>query len=512
MRKKCFFGFLLCIVLALFCGCNKEAEPKAAVTTKAPLPTATPQAVLEDFSHIEKHVVWYHDRLVMLDRDPGIFNAFNNLLLERGYDFVVDFVTEPSFTEAEYRVYQQTLRDYKEQGKQIDLIFTGWAVGEGEMTYDNAVRDELLLPLDEFLTESEEGRRLYEAFPEQIWEMMRRDGKVYGICENGWYGDYYSATLNKTILEKYEVEAPTEFSFEEYFEVIQEVYEKAREKNEMLFPICLTADAVYSYLGYYKVGDFWVKQTEEKKVAFVNPYEDEEARRLFALLEENRKVFGGYGTYVEYVSHERSGTAIGGFYATLIHRSCSNRNTGFPAYTYEPQQMYYAMPMHNIINGVSSWATYPEEAKTLLTLLTTDETFINLLYYGVEGVNYRLEAGRPVIIDEDMPGAPGREIRVNEVLVYPRLAEPQNKKELLQKHRQAVVFLPPTAEELLKEPLSEEEEKVAALFRRAEGLWLGEYEEAGAVAEQICEELKAANVEEVLRKRTEKIYPKEDRK
>lgn len=147
-----------------------------------------------------------------------------------------------------------------------------------------------------------------------------------------------------------------------------------------------------------------------------------------------------------------------------------------------------------------------------MTLLSTDEEFINLLYYGVEGVNYRLEAGRAVIVDEGMPGAPGREIRVNVVLVYPHLAEPQNKKELLQEHQQAVVFLPLEAEELSKEPLSEEEKRVIELFREAEGLWLGEHENAEAVAERICRELKEANVEEVLRKRTEKLYPLEDRK
>ncbi len=508
MNKKCVACFLLCIALILCCGCNKEQEPKKeTVITIAPLPTSMPQAVLEDFSHIEKHVVWYHDRMVTFDKDPAIFNAFNNLLLERGYDFVVDFVTEPSNAKYEYRAYQRKLREYKEQGKQVDLIFTGWAVGAGEKTYDSAVRDGLLLPLDAYLTESEEGQRLYEAFSENIWEMMRRDGAVYGICGNGWYGKYYSATLNKDILEEYAVEPPAEFSFEAYFKVIQEAYEKAKDENRTVYPLCLTAEAVYSYLGYYKVGDFWVKQTEEKKVAFVNPYEDEVARRLFTLLEEYREVFGGYGTYEEYIGYERSGMAIGGFYQTLMDRSCSNRNTDFSAYTYEPQQTYYAMPMHNIINGVSSWATYPEEAMTLLMLLSTDETFINLLCYGKEGVDYRLEDGRAVRIDEDKPGAPGMELRLNEALVYPRFAEPQNKKELLQNHRQAVVFLPLEAEKLLMEPLSEEEEQVAALFREADGLWLGEYEDSEAVAKRICEALKAVNVEDVLRKRTEKIYP-----
>lgn len=509
MRKKKLSLFLFCI-LFIFCGCNK-GQKDSPLLTRAPMTTSAAQTVsAEDFSHIEKHVVWYHDGQFTYGRDPRIFTEFNNLLLERGYDFVVDFVTEPSLSEEEYYAYQQKLRTCKEQGQQVDLIFTGWAMVEGETTYDSAIRDELLLPLDEFFAESEEGKKLYEVFPAHVWEMMERDGKVYGVCENGWYGNYYSAVLNKTMLEKYEVEAPGEFSLEGYFQTIRQVYEKAKAEGEELFPLYLTADAVYSYLGYYKAGDFWVKQTEDGRVAFVNPYEDGEAKKLFALLEEYHEAFGGYGTTDEYRNSLRANVQIASFQPTLMHCSCSNKNIDYPAYTYEPQQIYYAMPIHNAVHGVASWATYPEEAKTLLTLISTDEEFINLLYYGIEDVNYRLEDGLAVLLNEKKREAPGFEARVNELFVYSRFSEPLNKRELLQEHQQKVVFLPLEVEELQKEPLSEEEAAVAALFRKAEGLWLGEYENAGEVAEQICEELKAAKVEEVLQKRTERIYRKEE--
>ena len=503
MRRRAIFLILIYVICISLYGCNKSENREGGATSASPTPS---DASLADFSHIEKHLVWYHDEMIARDTDPRIFIEMNKLLLERGYDFVVDFVTQSSLTEDEYRIYQQNLRTYKEQGKQIDLIFTGWAM-QGEKTYDNAVRDELLLSLDDYL-ESTEGKKLYNAFPERLWEMMRRNGKVYGICENGWYGRYYSATLNRQLLEKYEVEAPEKFSFTEYFQTIQEVYERAKKDGVELFPIYLDAESVYSYLGYYKLDGFWVKQTEERKVSYVNPYGDEEAKKLFALLEKYREAFGGYGSMSEYWDTIQAGTQIACFTPTLLYRSCSNRNTSYSAYTYEPQQMYYAMPMHNIVHGVASWATYPEEAKTLLTLISTDEEFINLLYYGVEGIHYRLENGRMIEINEDEPGSFGGEIRVNETLVYPRLAEPDNKKEVLQKHQQEVVFLPLAVEELSKEPLSEEEKKIAEIFRRAEGLWLGEYENAEKVAEQICEELEAANVEEVLKKRTEKIYSK----
>lgn len=505
-RRKIVLSVISIWVLCCSMGCGKmQAKEKKTESV-----TSTPGVTREiDFSHVEKHVVWYHDEQLTAGKNPEIFVAFNQLLLERGYDFVVDFVTEPSLSLEEFYSYQEKLRSYKNEKKQIDLIFTGWSMASGENTYDNAVRDELLEPLDDFLT-SEEGMGLYEVFPENVWEMLRRDGKIYGVCGNGWYGDYYSATLNKMFLEQYDVTPPEEFSFTGYFETISEVCKKAVEKGETLYPLYMTADVVYAYLGYEKLGEFWVKETTDGMLAFVNPYEDEEARKLFAILEQYRNEFGGYGDWESYRAAAHAGKELASFQSTLMSYSCENRNVEYPAYTYEPHKQYYAMPMHNLIQGVSSWATYPEEARTLLNLISTDEEFINLLFYGIEGVDYRLENKRVTLLEEEGMTAPGFEACVNELFVFPSFSEPDDKKELLQENQNEVCFFTPEMEALLVQPLSDEEKKIAELFRKAEGLWLGEFDNAEQVAEQICMELGAANAEEVLRARTEKLYLKEE--
>jgi len=109
MKKKAVVLIILCIILVGVGDCQKEQEQKESKATSTLMPTATPVAVPEDFSHIEKHLVWYHDEMIKLGTDPGVFNAFNRLLLERGYDFVVDFVTAPTLTEGQYRTYQQRM-------------------------------------------------------------------------------------------------------------------------------------------------------------------------------------------------------------------------------------------------------------------------------------------------------------------------------------------------------------------------------------------------------------------
>lgn len=496
MREGKIVCLLLCLV-AFFCGCSRGSATDGKTVA---------QTQNDDFSHIKKHVVWYHDEMVTSGVDANIFAKLNKLLLERGYDFVVDLVTEPSMESYQCQEYQSKLRSYQEDGVQVDLIFSGWGMVEGMTTYDDAVQDGLLLPLNDFFADAEEGKRLWEAFPENVWNMLERDGQVYGVCNTGWYGEYYSATLNRELLETYQVQPPEEFSFSAYLETIKKVKEKANAEGKEVFPLYLTADAVYSYLGYYKVGEFWLKKAEDGRVAYVNPYADEAAREVFEVLAKYHEAFGGYGTIETYWTSLRADNQVASFVGTLPNFSCENRNIYYPAYTYEPDRTYYAMPIQNIIHGISSWATYPEEAKTLLTLISTDEEVANLLYYGMEGVNYQLEDGRAVPSKERGRIAPGFEVCVNDAIVYPKEAESSHKTELLKKQKEQVIFLPLELYKQQEEPLSVEEETLAELFRRAEGLWLGTYENAEEVAEQICLELENANADAVLKARTERLY------
>ncbi len=143
-----------------------------------------------------------------------------------------------------------------------------------------------------------------------------------------------------------------------------------------------------------------------------------------------------------------------------------------------------------------------------MTLLTTDEEFINLFSLGVEGVNYRLVDGKAVVKEEKGLRTP-KTTCYNALLQYPYAAEPLNKRELLQKNHQSIILLPEEVETIMNSPLSESEEAVAALFRKAEGLWLGKCENAKQTAEEICMELKAANVDEVLQNLTERISREE---
>lgn len=57
-KKRCLFGvFILILVLS---GCKKQEETLPAQQEIS----VTPEPEKSDFSDIEKHVVWYHDRIL----------------------------------------------------------------------------------------------------------------------------------------------------------------------------------------------------------------------------------------------------------------------------------------------------------------------------------------------------------------------------------------------------------------------------------------------------------------
>lgn len=162
MKKLLFLTFIM--VVFLVSGCNTKDNAGKNQETK-PVQNEVDQELKKE----EKHLVWYLDEAACQNVDPEIFSALNKLLKERGFDFVVDFESHPSKTEEEYKEYQKILRKHKECNEPVDIIFTGNPGAEsGEYsTYQNAVSDGLLLPLDDYL-KSDEGKKLRTSFSENF--------------------------------------------------------------------------------------------------------------------------------------------------------------------------------------------------------------------------------------------------------------------------------------------------------------------------------------------------------
>ena len=97
---------ILCVLLLCSCSILTDVEntPSPSVSpSPESSPTATPDYT-ESWASAKK-LVWVSDGVGTLGADRQIFIDFNNMLLDKGADFIVEFVDIDSFDFMEYQTY-----------------------------------------------------------------------------------------------------------------------------------------------------------------------------------------------------------------------------------------------------------------------------------------------------------------------------------------------------------------------------------------------------------------------
>lgn len=352
-------SYLAVFILFLAVGCSS----KNSINENQNKPMVSPE-IDRSFSGVEKHLVMYLDESACNYLNPDTLYILNSMLLKKGCDFVVEFECHSSYTDKEYKDYQEILRRHKEKNEPVDLIFTGYLGADSveESTYINAVNDNLLLPLDEYL-ESREGQALKNSFSENEWKMLSVNNSIYGVSNLQNYGYDSPFIVTKTYFEKYGIDLPEVFSWEGILGAISEVMERTDNPNTLL-PLYAERTSIAAMYGYYDYGNFWLKKQEDGKIAFVNPYEDPELINTFSLLSEFRKKYGSINNEVlKKALLNRRQCILASFQSVTRDRYNENEIDGIAAKIYEPISQYYSYPDDCAVLGVASWTRYPDEAK-----------------------------------------------------------------------------------------------------------------------------------------------------
>ncbi len=148
----------------------------------------------------------------------------NEYLNSLGKDYAVCFLPASIYGDE----YIDMIKDKISDGEQIDLLFTGYTVNEsdswGLSPYTSFIDAELLVPLDDYLSETEIGQELYNLMPDGYWESVSIDGSVYGFCADLNYlsSDTY-IEYNKELVTKYDFD--TEVSIFEQEETVAQIVE-----------------------------------------------------------------------------------------------------------------------------------------------------------------------------------------------------------------------------------------------------------------------------------------------
>jgi len=490
MKVKSLVIIILCVLSLSSCSILTDVEqtPSPSVSpSPESSPTATPDYT-ESWASAKK-LVWVSDGVGTLGADRQIFIDFNNMLLDKGADFIVEFVDIDSFDFMEYQTY---IRDMKNQGRQADLINTG--VGESGVefnTFVEAVKDGLLEPLDDFL-ETKEGQKLYNSFDENAWESVKTGNKIYGINNKASLATSTYLHINKEVQEKYSIQLPEALdnltNLESAFELITRS-QVSLDEDEPIIPLDNYLPRVKDMIDCaYMDSGIAVKYDEKGFPLAFNLFEEAEFISLMELA-------------YDYIDRGL---------IRIDQRAFDNINNGFFFATIDrtdPEEFYdgklllsrvidvvsyklsegYVIGEKNRVNGIASWSQNKEEAFKLLTMINTDSDLSNLLRYGIVDKHYELVNGK--VSELDLGGRPpGYFSPANKIITHPIGLEPTNKTEVYKELNAASIMSPIAGFTLDKSKIEDKLAAIKGIYDKYEKIYTGE-------AKNIKEELKKANSE-----------------
>ncbi|MCD8344501.1 MAG: ABC transporter substrate-binding protein [Oscillospiraceae bacterium] len=150
----------------------------------------------------------YPDKTVLVvacvgnNRYRYITESVNEYLNELGKDYVICFdFTENNPIYSDYcsnvglSNWYSDLKSKVERGEQIDIIST--------TNYFYSIRDNLLMPLDDYLELTEVGQTLYSMMLENLWRAYSYNGAIYGINCNGSIKPTHAYLVDAALADEY---------------------------------------------------------------------------------------------------------------------------------------------------------------------------------------------------------------------------------------------------------------------------------------------------------------------
>lgn len=288
--------------------------------------------------------------------DIGIFGNveehINEKLEKDGYPFKIKCIVLGK------KEYTQRVKDCR-----ADIIFDG--LGFPDSTYKwsvmhDAILEGKILKLDEYLS----GSRLYDFFPEAMWESIRVDGSLYSIPNTNFYDSSLAVVFKKSAYTEEEIE-----SFDNTLDGLL----KLVDPNRKLY--LWDSDCWTGYLDMYGIQNY-----EDYGIY----YEDDEIKNLMDLDINIRWI-------KELHNLAEQGMLING--KNIVYQECKDDwsvallNIGIKPDLDENE--YYVVkykgdmyPRYGGAIAIRENSHNPEYAFKLLELLLTDSEYGNLIVYG----------------------------------------------------------------------------------------------------------------------------------
>lgn len=309
----------------------------------------------------------------------------NDHLKESGLDYSVKFVGIQSDFD---NTYTQKVLEYIDSGEKADIIFSGspdtFSLEPYNSAYYRFYKLGIFEPLTQFM-DSELGQELINMMPEQIWDTLKIDGKIYGVngALTSLNADTFYLVNHKYNIPKHDIE-------------YNNMYEVIREANlpDHVAPLRFHSD----YLSYkycisgctYLTESVFISADNEIECCLTNSDYIDYIKRCKNLQEDAILVNanGDDNIYDEY--YLSIDNIIGG---NCLYYSY-NEQVEDAEYYLIPAFSGGSLQFSNLATGVYAGSDNKKEAFEVLALSQLNSDINDLLVFGMEGEDYKLEEGR----------------------------------------------------------------------------------------------------------------------
>lgn len=380
------------LLLSTLTGCgveNSESEPDIIIDNPI-IDVSGSQPQTYEYVQAEypdKTVLIWAANSYCLDETIRVSEA-NKYLTEKGCDFVLCL-----------KPVQTT---FGLNGNYPDLLAVGIkaALDSGEQVdiatsriYSEFVSADMFEPLDEYLNNTDIGRELYSLMPEKYWEILRANGKIYGVCGslNNVLSSDYGCFVNPELAEKY--------GFDVNKPILDQLDILRKVKQEEKCPVFVSDMTYYpsDFVGSKMFGNgvYWDEESHAARCVLDCAEYVKKLRFLDTLNREGLLMskFSGGEPRTDFFIIETSqqGAALGYDKGqTVEYNYFDEKVLGIPVF--DGTSTYRSTPY--TVTGVLSASQYKDKAFRLLALTQTDPYLCDLLTFGIEGEDYDLTDGK----------------------------------------------------------------------------------------------------------------------
>ena len=298
---------------------------------------------------------------------------------------------------------------------QVDIIWIGGEDGKGEDMYIDFINKEWLAPLDNELASA--SKKIKEYVSSTLLSAAQYNGTTYAIPNNRPIGEYTYMMVDAELMKKYSQQGYIQanmidgfyndylysflhavHTFEDPTKVVP-VDATYKECLDLLAHYWAIDPASYDMLDAFSVFGYHYTSMDDLSrgktiLGFDSLFENEDF--VAGYLKLNQFRLEGYLGDAEADSKTAAVTFVPGDYSYLAE-AASNKN-GTCVYNgkeYYPIPVEYptasTLDIYGNMFGVYSHSKHVDRSMKIVTYLNTNKDFRNLIQYGVENVNYKVE-------------------------------------------------------------------------------------------------------------------------